>query len=104
MANHVRVVGIHPVAADEPVHLVQLEIEANADDFDIGETTQEVPSQPRRNWQAVYDERQIGQKRFAFFVHYLDTAKPLLSPTGPRALPPESPVPVHLQGIKYEEL
>jgi len=103
MANRARVVGIHPVAADEPVHLVELEIEGNADGFDIGEITQEVPGQPRRNWQAVYGERRIGQNRWAFFFHYLDTAKPLLSPAGPLALPPESSVPEHLRGIEYEQ-
>jgi hypothetical protein len=102
MANCARIVGIHPIAADEPVHLVELEIEGNADGFGISDITQEVPGQPRSNWQAVYDERQIGQNRCAFFFHYLDTAKPLLSPAGPLDLPPESPIPEHLQRIEYE--
>ena len=103
MANHTRVVGIHRIAADEPVHLVELEVEGNADGFDIGKITQEVPGQTRSNWQAVYDERQIHQNRFAFFFHYLGTAKPLLNPAGLLALPPESPVPEHLLGIEYEQ-
>ena len=103
MANRARIVGIHPVAADEPVHLVELEIEGNADGFGIGEITQELPGEPQSNWQVVYDERQIGQNRWAFFFHYLDTAKPLLSPAGPLALPPESPLPDHLTGIEYEQ-
>ena len=102
MANRARVIGIHPVPADEPVHLVELAAEGNAADFDFGEITQELRGQPRSNWQAVYDEREIGANRFAFFFHYLDTARPLLSPAGPLALPPESPVPEHLQGIEYE--
>jgi hypothetical protein len=103
MANRARVIGIHPVAADEPVHLVEFEVEGNAADFDFGAITQEVPGQPRSNWQAVYDEREIGANRFAFFFHYLDTAKPLATPVGPLALPPESPVPEHLQSIDYEQ-
>ncbi len=103
MAKRARVVGIHPNAAPEPAHLVELEIEGSAEGFDFGEITQEVSGQPRNNWQAVYDEREVGQNRFAFFFHYLDTAKPLLSPAGPLALPPDSPAPEHLQGIEYEQ-
>lgn len=79
MVSRARVIGIHPVAADEPVHLVELEVEGSTDDFDFGDVTQEVLGQPRSNWQAAYDERAIGENRFAF----LDTAKPLLSPAGP---------------------
>ena len=102
MTYRARVVGIYRFAADEPVHLVELQIEGNADDFNIDEITQEVPGQPRSNWQVVYDERQSGQNRFTFFFHYLDPSKPLLSPAGPLVLPPESPVPEHLLGIEYE--
>jgi hypothetical protein len=102
MANRARIIGIHPVTADEPVHLVELEVAGSTDDFDFGEITQESPGQPRSNWQAVYDERELGENRFAFFFHYLDTAKPLLSPFGPLSLPAETPIPEHLQGIEYE--
>jgi hypothetical protein len=103
MANRARVIGIHAVPADEPLHLVELEVEGNPSSLNLDEITQEVPGQPRSNWQAVYDERQVGDNRFAFFFHYLDTAKPLLTPVGPLALPPESPVPEHLQCIEYEQ-
>jgi hypothetical protein len=103
MAQRARVIGIHPIPAKEPVHLVELEIEGNVADFDFDKITQEVPGQPLSEWQAVYDEQQVGANRFAFFFHYLDMSKPLLSPAGPLALPPESPIPEHLQGIKYEE-
>lgn len=103
MANRARVVGIHLIAAKESVHLVELEIEGSTDRFDIGEIAQEVLGQPRSHWQAVYDERQIGQNRFVLFFQHLDTAKPLLSPAGPLFLPPESSVPEHLQGIEDEQ-
>jgi hypothetical protein len=102
MATGARVIGLHPVLADEPVHLIELEVEGDADDFDLGEITQEVPGEPRSEWQAVYDEQEIGENRFVFFFHYLDTMRPLDSPAGPLALPPESPVPDHLRSIKYE--
>lgn len=100
MAVRARAVGIHPIAADELVHLVELEV--GTDCFDFGEITQKVLGQPRSNWQVAYDERKVGQHRFAFFFHCLDTGKPLLGPAGPLVLPPESPVPEHLLGIQYE--
>jgi hypothetical protein len=102
MMNRIRVIGIHAIPAEEPVHLVEVEIAGDASDFDFGEITQEVPGQPRSNWQAVYDEREVGENRFAFFFHFLVTAKPLLSPAGPLVLPPETPLPEHLSGIQYE--
>ena len=72
-------------------------------DFDFRELTQEVPGEPRSYWQAPYDEQAIGPNRFAFFFQYLDTDRPLLSPLRPLELPPESPIPDHLQGIEYEQ-
>ena len=101
MRKPARVIGIHPITADEPVHLVELEVDA--DDFDFGEVTQETPGQPHSNWQVAYDERELGANRFAFFFHYLDLSRPLLTPIGPLPLPPESPVPEHLQDIEYEQ-
>ena len=104
MWNRARVVGVHPVAAGERVHLVELEIEGNADEFDFGEVTQ-LLEQPRNNWQVAYDERETGAEsgrvRYAF-LHYLDLAKPLLTADGRIDLPPESPIPEHLRGIEYE--
>ena len=103
MAIRAHVVGIHPIAATESVHLVELVVEGDTANFDFGEITQETLGQPRRNWQAAYDEQAVGENRFAFFLHYLDAAKPLLSPVGLLALPPESPVPEHLKGIEYKQ-
>ncbi|MBL8800295.1 MAG: hypothetical protein JNM56_40820 [Planctomycetia bacterium] len=103
MANRARVIGIHPVRTAESVHLVELEVEGDSTDFDFGDITQELNGQPQSNWQAAYDEREIGENRFAFFFHCLDTTKPLKSPLGLLALPPESPAPEHLQGIEYEQ-
>ena len=94
--------GIHPISTDEPVHLVELGVERGAD-FDFGEVTQEMAGQPRSNWQSVYDEREVRSDRHAFFFHYLDAARPLLTSEGPLLLPPESPVPEHLSAIRYEQ-
>ena len=76
MPTKAKIIGVHPVEADEPVHLIDLLVEAVTDDFRIGEVTQEVAGQPKSNWQVTYDERVLeatdGKIRYAFFFHYLD--------------------------------
>src|SRR5881227_3696693 len=58
----VRVVGVYPGEAAEPVHLVEILIEGGAADaFDLGEVTQEMADTPRMNWQAPYDDRVISE-------------------------------------------
>jgi hypothetical protein len=107
MTNAVRIIGLHPVPADMPVHLIELELGGDIHAFNFGEVTQELPTQPRENWQVAYHEREVGRDgnrvRFAFFFHYLDLAKPLLTPFGTVWLPAESGVPQHLQFVKYEQ-
>ena len=72
--------------------------------FPWGEITQEIPGEPRDSWQVVYDEQPLdpGQTRWAFFFHFLDLGRPLLTPTGPLPLPSATPMPAHLRGITYE--
>ena len=36
MADRVKVLGIHRVSADEPVHLIEIEVIAPLDQFDFG--------------------------------------------------------------------
>jgi hypothetical protein len=107
MANMVRIVGIHPVPADQPVHLIEIELTGDVHAFDFGEVTQELAEQPRENWQVAYDEREVGQDadhvRFAFFFHYLDLEKPLLTSFGAVWLPAESRIPEHLQRMEYQQ-
>ena len=102
MTKMARIVGIHRVPSDVPVHLVELEVDGNPAEFDLSEITQEAPGLRRSDWQAIYEEQKTGENRIAFFFHFLDTGKPLLSSAGPLALPPESPIPGHLQGINYK--
>ena len=106
MAGRVRILGVHPVEADEPVHLIELVVEGNVQDFDIGEVTQEVAGEPRDNWQVPYDERLLeetdGKVRYAFFFHYLDLDQPLVTPIGDARLPKPTDVPQHLEGIEYD--
>ena len=86
-----KVVGVYPVEAAEPVHLVEISIEGGAvDAFDLGEITQEIADTPRMNWQAPYGDQVItetdGKARVVFFFHYLDLNKPLMTPAGALAL------------------
>jgi hypothetical protein len=106
MPTQVRIIGIHPIEADEPVHLIELLVEGDVEDFDIGELTQEMAGQPKMNWQAPYDDRLLEaseeKARYAFFFHYLDPKRPLLTSHGSLPLPKPTTVPEHLRDIEYE--
>lgn len=107
MAEPVRIISVHPIPANDPCHLLEIELKAGSDEFDFGLVTQEMADQPKTNWQVAYDEQQIGDKqdgrRWVFFFHYLDLERPLLTPHGPITLPDPSPVPPHLKEIEYYE-
>ena len=107
MAEPIRIIGVHPISANEPCHLLEIELKAPSDEFDFGLVTQEMPDQPKANWQVAYDEQQVGEKkdacRWAFFFQYLDFDRPLLTPLGPITLPQPTPVPPHLKPIEYFE-
>ena len=106
MATQAKILGVHPVEADEPVHLIELLLEGDVEDFDIGEVTQEVAGQSKMNWQAPYDDRILEESesmaRYAFFFHYLDLKKPLRTSTGSLPMPQPSKAPAHLQDMEYE--
>jgi len=99
------IVGIHEVDAPEPCYLIEARLSPPEKDLDWGLVTQEVPGQPRGNWQVPYDERPLDQmgERWAFFFHYLDPDRALLTTDGAVVLPPPSPLPEHLKEIEYEE-
>jgi len=101
----VRVLGVHPVKADEPVHLVEIEMLADASTVDWCSFTQPCEGRDRSYWQVPYDERPVPGRpdHWCFYFHYLDTSRPLQSFAGDLALPAETPVPPSLQFIKYEE-
>jgi hypothetical protein len=114
-----KVVGVHPVEADQPCHLIELVISAPDRDFNVDDITQLDEDVEKDLWQAAYDERfldadsleplRIGsferpdcnEYRLAFFFHHLDLGKPLESSFGSLALPDPSPRPEHLAFIDY---
>jgi len=116
MATRVEVLGVHPVEADEPCHLIELIVRESTSQFEIGAITQEVPGEPQDNWQVPWDEVVLdadgestvadhswyGNLRIAFFFHYLDQGRPLITPFGNVSLPDETPRPARLAFLDYE--
>src|SRR5262245_56712474 len=110
----VRVVGVHPIEADQPCHLIELAVCDPDRDFNVDDLTQVDENVTKGLWQAAYDERFLdaeslqllplgglerpdrNEYRLAFFFHYLDLGKPLESSFGPLSLPQPSPRPEHL--------
>jgi hypothetical protein len=118
----VEIIGVYPVEAAEPCHLVEVWIRELDGEINVEQFTQDVPGQPKANWQAPYDERilneagtdQVGDRflskiagkgdlRLVFFFHDLDLSKPLLSPAGSIKLPAWSNRPERLDFLEYEE-
>jgi hypothetical protein len=124
----VEIIGVYPIKAREPVHLVEMLIRHSKRAIKVGKITQELPGQPELNWQVAYDEKilnaagtrvvaggflewknpglwsklWIGDVRLVFFFHYLDLSKPLKTPLGDASLPPETKKPRRLSAITYE--
>ena len=115
-----QVVGVHPVEAEQPCHLIELVISDSDRAFNVEDLTQLDEDIEKGLWQAAYDERFLDAEsleplplgsferpdrnayRLAFFFHYLDLGKPLESSFGPLALPAPSPRPEHLAFIHRE--
>jgi hypothetical protein len=117
------ILGVYPIEAQEPVHIVELVIHNSKGKVDLFKITQELPGQPASNWQVPYDEKFLdeegqkviaddyqvrsmpeiwnGEVRLVFFFHYLDLRKKLLTPFGKIRLPKESPKPDRLSFIEY---
>lgn len=107
MKHSIRILGVHPVSAPEPCHLIEMELTGPAAEIDFTDITQEDRQLPRDSWQVPYDEQMIfedGQTTvWVFFFHYLKVSKPLLTPIGPITLPKVTPLPSRLREIEYLE-
>ena len=118
----VDVIGLYPVEGTaEPCHLVEILVHEFHGNIDLTDFTQDVPGQNKDTWQVPYDEYLLnedgtsgelapfpgplqigGKQRLAFFFHYIDLNKPLLTPTGFVKFPEPSPCPDRLSFISYE--
>ena len=117
------VLGIYPVEAEEPCHLIELIVHESNGPFDTGLFCQEDPNLERANWQVAYDEKVLdwagtailadafdleldseiwsGDVRLCFFLHYVDLSRPLQTPFGTVALPEPMPRPDRLGPVEY---
>ncbi|HEV2968717.1 MAG TPA: hypothetical protein VGY55_01935, partial [Pirellulales bacterium] len=59
MAPVIEIIGVYPVKAPEPCHLIELWVRNSQTGIDVGMFTQPMRSQPRSNWQAAYDEKML---------------------------------------------
>lgn len=121
----IKAIGVYPVEADEPVHLIELSVFGAQGVFNVGAITQETSGQPCANWQCPYMEQILsasgedvladdyeaskrpelwkGDMRLAFFFHYLDFERPLLTPFGEVQLPTATELPERLSMMEYEQ-
>ena len=125
MLPRVEIIGVHPIQAAEPCHLVELWVRGSEAEFNVGKFTQVEPGQPQANWQVPYGEKILnisgtgiladaweirgreldpwmGDVRIAFFFHYLKPHKPLITPFGNAALPVPSGLPERLGFMVYD--
>jgi hypothetical protein len=99
------IIGVHPVDAEEPVHLVELRLAADHGPISWSAITQRIEGIDRAYWQLPHDERPIPRQpgSWCFFLHYLDPSRPLSTPWGDLDLPRPTPLPEHLRFIRYVE-
>jgi hypothetical protein len=88
----------------EGLRLIEIQIEPADASVDWGKFTQRVACQPRSNWQVAYAETCLDPSsgRWAFFMHYVDEAEPLITPVGEFKLLPTTPLPAHLSDLAYQ--
>lgn len=117
----VELLGVYKIENEENVHLIELKMNSKASELILSEFTQEDKNLDKMDWQVPYEEvyldnsgtRIIGdyfnipedeQTRLAFFFHFLDFQKPLITPFGNVILNQPNKLPERLKSIiKYEK-
>jgi hypothetical protein len=61
--------------------LLEIIVNAPPSDFDVSDFTQEVPGQPRENWQAAYDEYYLSDQGDMIIGDFLHVPKSDVSVT-----------------------
>jgi hypothetical protein len=122
VSEQLQVLGVHPVEqAPDPCYLVELRVGPGLPALDLTAITQPTAGLPGNGWQAPVDARLLdadgtgGQPlepgaaravappaRLAFFFHFLQLDRPLLTPLGPLRLPAPTPRPARLGFMRYE--
>jgi len=118
MSTNIQVLGTYNVPQNSDVSLIEVLVQARPSDIDVGQFTQEEPGTSRDSWQVAYMERYLNETgemvigddmdlpsqdesptRLTFFMYYLDTARPLLTPFGEVNLPQRIAAPDRLKDI-----
>lgn len=86
------------------LRLIVIETEPVDADVDWFQLVQPDPDLDPSSWQVPYDEELVdpARGRWAFFLHYVDSDRPLNTPVGERALPSVTPLPAYLAHKKYD--
>jgi len=84
------------------VHLIEIEVQPPDGEIDWLQITQPVHGKDRGEWQVPWDERALGDGRWAFFLHAIQFERPLKTPCGKISLPSPTSIPSRLESIKYE--
>ena len=120
---HVQLIGIYSVEENPDVFLIELFVNKNPSQLDVGKFTQRVDELPESSWQAPFFEKYLDPKgekiigddfkipetleditRLTFFIYYLDITKPLLTPFGEIPLIEVTDAPERIKKIiQYED-
>ena len=123
MTNEIDLIGVYEVDGQKDVHLIELVIKTNHENIDVGEFTQAQDGIDKMSWQTPWDEKFLNKDgtiitgdwmdsptdtsdftRFAFFLHFIDFDKPLLTQFGEMELSNPEKIPSRISSIiKYEK-
>lgn len=86
------------------LRLIEIEVTPPDAEVDWMSITQPNADLPCASWQVPYLEEVVDEMRgaWAFYLHYVNSARPLHTELGERLLPATTPAPPHLAGMKYE--
>ncbi|HYG14507.1 MAG TPA: hypothetical protein VEC12_02065 [Bacteroidia bacterium] len=118
-----KVIGVYKVPENSDASIVEIIVKQPYSEFDLGDITQANENLPRSSWQAPFNEKYLdneGEKvigdyyvkpqtnsgitRLLFFIYFLDTNKPLITPYGEFSLPGETIIPERLIGkLPFED-
>lgn len=122
----IQVLGVYPIEAPEPCHLVEIMIRKCDGVIDFSQITQQQPGEPLANWQVPWMESFLdakgekllsepfqaterseswhGDVRLVFYFHYLNLKESITTPIGNVDLPRPTSLPPRLSKIlSYEE-
>lgn len=123
MTTETTLIGTYQVNGQPNVHLVEATVNTKHSDIDIGKFTQEQDGVDRPDWQSPWDEKYLNEDgtaiignwmdspkgenektRLAFFLHYVDFQKPLITPFHQIAFGQPEKMPERLSSmIEYEQ-